>query len=358
MKREVKLLQKKGIESLLLCIEHFNRPSDVGRADAVLILLDHSFEMLLKAGILHKGGRIREKRAKLTIGFDACVRKALDDARCKFITTQQALTLQAINALRDAAQHHLLDIPEQQLYLHTQSGITLFDDILRKVFEDKLITHLPERVLPVSTNPPKDLTVLLEDEVAAVKRLLAPNARKKINARTRIRALAIMESSIRGARVEPSDSDLDKVLAMIRHDRPVQEIFPGVASLTLDVDGAGIPFSIRLEKKEGVPVQLVPAGTPGATVVAVHKADATQYYSLGRDDVAKGIGQSPPKTTAIIRYMKLQDDPECFRVFPFGKSKMERYSPKAVEKIKAAAPGFDLASIWKQYGPRKRRGKA
>jgi len=58
MKREVKLLRKKAVESLLLCIEHFNRPSDVGRADAVLILLDHSFEMLLKACILHRGGRI------------------------------------------------------------------------------------------------------------------------------------------------------------------------------------------------------------------------------------------------------------------------------------------------------------
>jgi hypothetical protein len=265
------------------------------------------------------------------------------------------LTLQAINALRDAAQHHLLDIPEQQLYLHTQSGITLFDDLLRKIFSQKLVTHLPERVLPVSTNPPKDLTVLLEDEVAAVKRLLAPNARKKIAARTRIRALAIMESSIRGARVDPSDSDLDKILARIKQDRPVREIFPGVAALSLSVNGEGIPFNIRLEKKEGVPVQLVPAGTPGATVVAVHKADATQYYSLGRDDIARQIGHSPPRTTAIIRYMKLKEDPECFRIFPFGKSKMERYSPKAVEKIKAAAPGFDLDNIWKQYGPKRTR---
>jgi len=64
--------------------------------------------MLLKAGILHNGGRIRERRAKLTIGFDACVRKALDDAKCKFINAQQAPTLQAINALRDAAQRLLL----------------------------------------------------------------------------------------------------------------------------------------------------------------------------------------------------------------------------------------------------------
>jgi hypothetical protein len=77
MKKEVRLLRTKAIESLLLSIEHFNRPSDTGRVHAVLILLDHSFEMLFKAIILHRGGRIREPRSAQTIGFDACVRKGL-----------------------------------------------------------------------------------------------------------------------------------------------------------------------------------------------------------------------------------------------------------------------------------------
>src|SRR6266436_7271948 len=88
IRREAKLLLQKAINSLILSVEHFNRPWDDGRVEAVLILLDHSFEMLLKSCILHKGGRIREKRAKLTIGFDSCVRKALDDAKCKFISAQ------------------------------------------------------------------------------------------------------------------------------------------------------------------------------------------------------------------------------------------------------------------------------
>ena len=48
MKREVRLLKGKAAASLTLSIEHFNRPWDLGRGDAVLILLDHSFEMLLK----------------------------------------------------------------------------------------------------------------------------------------------------------------------------------------------------------------------------------------------------------------------------------------------------------------------
>jgi hypothetical protein len=43
------------MESLLLSIEVFNRPQERGRTATTLILLDHSFEMLLKAGILHRG---------------------------------------------------------------------------------------------------------------------------------------------------------------------------------------------------------------------------------------------------------------------------------------------------------------
>ena len=115
MKREARLLLKKACESLTLSIEFFNRPHDLGRADTTLILLDHSFEMLLKASIIHRGGRIREKRAKETMGFDKCVRCALSDGAIRFLNEEQALTLQLINSLRDAAQHHLLDISESTL---------------------------------------------------------------------------------------------------------------------------------------------------------------------------------------------------------------------------------------------------
>lgn len=144
MKKEARLLLEKGINSLILGVEHFNRPSDRGRIESVLIFLDHSFEMLLKASILHRGGKIREPRAKQTIGFDACVRKALSDGNIKFLTREQALTLQAINSLRDAAQHHLVDLSEQHLYLHAQSGVTLFRDLQKTVFGRELTLDLPD----------------------------------------------------------------------------------------------------------------------------------------------------------------------------------------------------------------------
>ena len=119
----------------------------------MLILLDHAFEMLLKASILHKGGKIRKPREKQTIGFDECVRKAFSDGQIRFLSEEQTLLLQAINSLRDAAQHHLIDVSEPFLYLQAQARLTLFRDLLSLVFRIELKTELPERVLPVSTTP-------------------------------------------------------------------------------------------------------------------------------------------------------------------------------------------------------------
>lgn len=74
MKREARMLLEKASDSLLLCIEKFNCPFERGRVTSILIFLDHAFEMLLKAAILHRGGVIRKRGESETLGFDACVR--------------------------------------------------------------------------------------------------------------------------------------------------------------------------------------------------------------------------------------------------------------------------------------------
>jgi hypothetical protein len=147
MKKEAKILRRKAVDSLILSIEHFNRPSDTGRVHSVLIFLDHAFEMLFKAIIVHRGGRIREARSEQTIGFDACVRKGISDAKVKFLNEKQALTVQTINSLRDAAQHHILDISEPHLYIHAQAGLSLFRDIVSAAFGEQVHTYLPTRAV-------------------------------------------------------------------------------------------------------------------------------------------------------------------------------------------------------------------
>jgi len=353
MKREVRQLHGKAIDALLLAVEHFNRPSDRGRTQAVLIFLDHGFEMLLKAGILHRGGKIRERRAKQTLGFDACVRKALTDGKVKFLGNEQALTLEAVNGFRDAAQHHVLYVPEQQLYLHAQASLTLFADLIKALFNEKLREYLPERVLPLSTDPPKDLSLMLDDEFKTVRALLRPGKRQGLEAKARIRALAIFEAATKGERVQPSESELGGILRQISGGADSARVFPGVAALSLSTTGEGIPLTLRITKKEGAPVHLVREGTSDATVVAVRRVDELGYYSLGHRQLSEHLNLSGPKTTALIKFLKIKDDPECHKEIQIGKAKFSRYSPKAVEKIKAAIDKLDMAKVWKEYGPKR-----
>jgi hypothetical protein len=355
VRKEARLLLQKASNSILLAVEHFNRPWDRGRTEAVLIFLDHSFEMLLKAAILHRGGRIRERRAKETIGFDACVRKGLSDGAIKFLSDEQAITLQVINAIRDAAQHHLVDLTEVQLYFHTQAGLTLFADLLKKVFSLSLATQMPERVLPVSTQLPKDLQALMGDEVRAIRDLLAPGRRKRVEAQSRARALAIFEGAVRGIRTQPGAGELNRILQRIGEGKSWNHIFPGVASLRLDATGDGVPIQLRISKKEGVPIHLVPEGTPGTAVVAVKRVDELGFYTLGLKQVAEKVNVSLSRTLAVVRHLKLQEDDEYFKEFKIGKTAFKRYSVKAVDRIRAELPGLDLQAIWREHGVKRAR---
>jgi hypothetical protein len=322
----------------------------------VLISVDHSFEMLLKASIIHRGGRIREPRKKQTIGFDACVRKALSEGPVQFLSSEQALTLQTINALRDAAQHYLLEISEQQLYLHTQAGVTLFADVLEQVFEEPLGEHLPGRVLPVSVSPPRDLAALMASEIDEISALLEPGRRRRVEARARARSLAIMEAAVRGERVQPGRGDLDKLLNRITTGEDWTAIFPGVASLRIDSTGGGIPFSLRIVKAEdAIPIRLVKESEdPGAAVVALRRVNELDFYNLGLNQLAEHVHLTAPRTLAVVRALGLQEDDDYFKEITIGSARYKRYSQKAIERISEELPTLDLGKVWEDYGPRRR----
>lgn len=346
MKREAKLLLAKACDSLVLSIELFNRPHDRGRVSSTLIQLDHAFEMLMKAAILHRGGRIREKRAKETIGFDACVRRSLSDGKIKYLTDEQALVLQTINGLRDAAQHHLLDISEGQLYVHVQSGVTLFRDLLKSVFDQELASQLPARVLPVSTSPPTDLATLFDAELAEIKKLLSPGRRRRIGAIARLRPLAILNGTIRGEKGQPSEPELRRIGQDLLAGKAWGDVFQGVAALEITSDGTGPSLSLRLSKKEGVPIQLVPEGTPGASVVAVRRVNELDFYNLGAKQLAEKLGISMPKAIAVVDYFGIKAKSECYKEFKIGSQLHKRYSPKALEQIKQALENESADEIW------------
>ncbi|MBU2446669.1 MAG: hypothetical protein KJ666_14025 [Bacteroidetes bacterium] len=355
MKRESRNLLAKATDSILLSIEHFNRPWDRGRHEAVLVLLDRAFELLLKSVIRHKGGRIRERYAKETIGFDSCVRKCVSDAQVKCLTEVEALTIQIINSLRDAAQHYIVEVSEQQLYIYTQSALTLFDKMLKDVFNKKLIDYLPERVLPVSSTPPSDFESLMTVELSEIKKLLAPYSRRRFEAKTKLRSFAIIEASLGGSRLQPSDGELEKLAKRISKGDSWEDIFPGIKRLTFNADDDGMSVTLRITKSKGQPIHLVPEGTPGATVVAVKRVDELSFYSLNLTALALKIGLTSPKTLAVIKELKLTSDAEYYKQFMIGKMQLKRYSPKAIDRIKKELPSLDIDEVWKHHKPTSRK---
>lgn len=354
MSREGNILLGKALDSLILSIEHFNRPWDTGRVEAVLILLDHSFEMLLKGAIIQRGGKIQKSKEKQTIGYDSCVNRALRDEKGGFITEEQAITLRTINSLRDAAQHYMLDISENHLYIHVQAGFTLFREITKKIFDIDIAEKMPERVLPVSTSPPLNLDSLFDNDMNEVKKLIKSEA-NQIEASAKLRALTILENSIRGDTLQPTESELNDLMTKIHEGTTWEELFPGVASISLVAEESNQKLSLRISKKEGLPVQLVSEGTPGAEKVAVKRVNELGFYSMGRDQLAEKVGLTGPKTTAVIWYLNLKKDKGCYKRIKIGKSKFDRYSPKAIGKIKEGIKETPINEIWEEY--KRNRGK-
>ena len=352
MKRETRHLLSKAVNSLILCVEHYNRPMDRGRMDFVLILLDHAYEMLLKAVIIQRGGKIHKPGEHQTISFRECLGKALSEKRVRFLTTDQERQIRALNGLRNAAQHYLLDLSEQHLYIHVQSGFTLFRDIYRATFGTDLNTHLPDRVLPISTIPPTDISAVFEDDMTEIQRLLKPGKRQRVEAMAKLRALAIVDRAMHGEDLQPTDSLLEKCGKAIANGQEWQDAFPGAATIQLTTTGTGPSLDLRISKRDGIPIRLVSEGTTDVAVVAVQKVDSLGFYNLGRDQVAKNLGLTGPKTSALVWYLNIKNDDDCFRRVTIGKTSFDRYSRKAIGRIQDELPSLDLGDVWEEYKAR------
>lgn len=347
------MLLKKATDSLILSIELFNRPQEQCRHTGALIMLDHSFEMLLKAAILQRRGRIRNKKYDHnTIGFDACLRIAVSNGDIKFLREEQVLVAQAINGLRDAAQHYILQISEQQLYVHMQSGVTLFSDILKDVFGIKLSDSMPQRVLPIATLAPLDIDALFRFETKEIKKLLSPRSRRGPEAYSRIRPLCILNAVISGEKnTQPSDKEIKNIALALKEGKSWNEIFKGVAGIQISKEGDGPTISLKISKKADVEVALV-KDNPNAAVVAVKRVNELDYYSLGLKAMTANIAQqfnfiTAPKLLAVIRSLNIQNSPEYYKEIKLNSQTHKRYSIKAQAYLIEKIPELDVENNWR-----------
>ncbi len=188
-------------------------------------------------------------------------------------------------------------------------AMELLDSILDEGEQGEMAaSHLPKRVLPVSTSPPTDLATLFDSEIKEIKKLLQPGRRRQIEAFVRLRPLAILDATIRGEKGQPSDSDLRRICKDVSDGKDWASIFQGAAAVELAADGTGPRLSLRLSKKEGIPIQLVVEGTPGASVVAVKRVDELSFYSLGAKQLAEKVGLTMPRPSRTNRLLQGDQD--------------------------------------------------
>ena len=301
--------------------------------------------MLLKATIVHRGRSIQREDSGETISFETCVRRGTSDGSIKFLTEEQALSLRALNGLRDAAQHYLLEVSEGQLYIQIQSAVTLFADLLRDVFERELARELPDRVLPVSTSPPVDISTMFDSDVTEILKLLAPGRRRRIEAEARLRSLVLIDSGIRDKHEQPSSKELGRIGRELAN-RPWEEIFKGVGIIQVTTEGTGPTLSVRLSKREGPPMQIVDQGTPGAVPVAIRRVNELDFYNLNASQLADKVSLTTPKLIAVVEYLGIRDNLDCYKEIRIDSSLHKRYSQRAIRAVTDALKEHSIEVIW------------
>jgi len=355
MRATAKTLHGKALSSMRTAMMAFNSPHDDGRPTVVLLHLQHAFEMLLKAALFQGGAKVFDKKSGRSIGFEAAINQSCQLAGFK-VTQDEAGTLRAIDALRDDEQHWFNDVSEGLLYLHARAAVTLFDELLFRAFKQRLADHLPNRVLPVSTEAPQDILALVDSEYANIAELLKPGRRARGDARAKIRTLLALEAHV-AEDTKVSDSDVNRVEKGIKAGKTRQQVFPKLNPLAADISGEGLTVKVRIVKQaDALPVQLVRDSDGGEVLdaAAVREVDLQKKFHWSPFDLADKLSISRPRATALREHLGIDKDSDCLHVFEFGSQKHPRYSDNALTRMREAIAKQDMDAIWKSHGSGRR----
>lgn len=351
LQRDSKTLKDKAISSLRIAMESFNSYNEDGRITTTLLHLQHACEMLLKAVLCQKKISVFDKVTGKSIGFEKCLRLCVQDHELR---KDEAGIMRTIDGLRDAAQHWFVVISEEMLYMHTRALITAFDAYLRRVLELDLASHIPSRVLPVSTVPPGDFEFLFNREYTKIRELLRPGKRQRDEARGRIRSLLAMEALV-ADEVEISEKDIGRIEKAIRDGNDPAVVFPRLITVGTATEGEGVTLKIQLVKKDGVPMRYVGGDDPEGAA-AIREVDMRKKFHFERAKLAKKLRLTEPKAKVLRQYLGIDNDPNCCRVFEFGKSSFPCFSDNAFNKMKEALDGgLDIGALWNEQRPGPRR---
>ena len=349
LRQSARILKGKALASVRASVIAFNGLDDDGRVTDVLLRMQHGFEMLMKAALNQRGATMFDKKTGKSIGLDKALNLAQGDAKIK-LTDGEAGLIRTIDAMRNEEQHWYTTVDEGILYMHIRAGVTLFDDILHRVFDERLGSHIPRRVLPIGAEPPKDFQLLVDEEFERVRELLKPGRRAGAQARAHIRTLLAME-----AHTDPdtvvSDKDVSRVVKGITEGRSRAQVFPKLSGVSADVAGEGVDLEVRFVKSGGMPVTYV---SDGADASAVRVVDLHKKYYLTATEIAQKLGVTPPRATALRRHVGADTNPDMSNTFYMGKVRYLCYSDNAYTAMLAAKNNLDMDAIWAAHRPTNR----
>jgi hypothetical protein len=274
----------------------------------------------------------------------------------RIIEKDEKITLDKIRNDRDSATHYLLNTNERQLYVFAEAGVTLFDDLLHRVFDERLADYTPGRVLPLSTSPPQNLAVLIDEEYTQIRALL--DADKRVKAKAKLRSIEGLERALdeddRGPITDDELEERVKEITASDDERDWTQIFRGVASLDLTSEGKSEPFRLEITQSEGVPVNLVDEDDEDEeTTVAVKRVNERNFYNIRIQDIGEKFDDhSWVKLRTVVDELGLQDDESYYKKITLGSSTYQRYSGYALKRIREAIEEgeVDPEEAWEKHG--------
>lgn len=355
-RRKTTMLKRAAAESLALAVELFNRPVPTARESTVLILLGHSFEMLLKAAIYQERGRLRDPGEWRTYSFSKTISIAKSDLG--ILDADDEVVLLAIKQDRDIAAHDTIAMGDDLLWLHVRSAVTTLGRLLKEVFNTDLEELIPARAVPVSALPPSDPVMVVQREMEDLGALLAPRTRRGAEARSRIRPLLALDGSVTGREDPPTDHEVERAVRALREGQDWRKIFPGLAQLQLtDAPSPGSQeVTLRVVKSgEGLPVRAAAPGDEGALLY--RSMDPFQEYNVRPSEFGDKLGLSRHEGLALIWYLKLKDDDRAYYIkkTPRGNPMYQGLSARALHLARQAlSDGLDVSEVVEAYNRRNR----
>jgi hypothetical protein len=351
LKKNVAPLLERSIESLILAIELFNRPSETARSHGVLMFLQHSFEMLLKATILQKTGRIHPKDDGYTYSFKSCLQIA--NEQLNILTRDGKLTLEILDEQRDQAVHFYADVSEDMLYVHAQSSVTLFAELLRSAFARNLASELPSRILPVSTRPPNELQSLLWNELAEVDKLLHAGQRRGAHAAAKLRSVLAFTVGNREDGQRINEQEIEDAIQQRRNKKDWAIILPEVVQLDLTANGTGVPVFFKISKNASIELRIAKPGEEVVGTLFKQEVDLWDVFTLTLKDIKEKLNLNQWQTQALIYDLKIKNDPQLYRELRRQSQTLRGYSKKALDLMRDELPKKDMSEVTRRYKQRK-----